>query len=307
MGIADDDIQTVQSSMVHSLGAHALPMLSRTSSMELLRPVSSLEAADGASSLPQLRRRAFNLSIDTSSEFGAIVDNVISPELTTKEATTFTPPAFVRAPSGNSFASMPFQMERVPSLSRVPSGLSQISVDLNAVDSSAPRPRSQPPRSNTPPAPSLQLALSAAARPQVAAAQLQPTCSTYVYDTSVLNTPILEKCESEKDAQLQFPVPAATQSLEAPMFVTRGALGPFGPYNPPPAWMQTPVPKPAAAPKALDEFEGKQVIMVRGKYKGKSAFVQRKVNKKYRLQVEGVSWGLEFYSNMFALPGARAC
>ena len=42
--------------------------------------------------------------------------------------------------------------------------------------------------------------------------------------------------------------------------------------------------------------------MVRGKYKGKAAFVQRKVNKKYRVQVEGVPWGLEFYPNMFKLP-----
>lgn len=47
-----------------------------------------------------------------------------------------------------------------------------------------------------------------------------------------------------------------------------------------------------------------QVVMVRGKYKGRSAFVQRKVNKKYRLQVEGVTWGLEFFPNMFELPRA---
>merc|ERR1711988_1808031 len=123
---------TMQASVAHSLA----PLLSRTSSMELLRPVSSREPVD---ILPRLKRRASNLSVDTAS-FGAIVENVISPELTSKpilEAATSNQPAMVRAPSGNSFASVPFAMERVPSLSRVPSGLSQISVDLNQVGGSA--------------------------------------------------------------------------------------------------------------------------------------------------------------------------
>ena len=50
-----------------------------------------------------------------------------------------------------------------------------------------------------------------------------------------------------------------------------------------------------------DPYVGKQVQMVRGKYKGRSALVQRKVKKKWRLQVEGVDWGLEFYDNMFKI------
>lgn len=87
--------------------------------------------------------------------------------------------------------------------------------------------------------------------------------------------------------------------------------GPFGPYNPPPSYMLglnrmrrqelcepyiTPPP-----PETPDAFSGKIVTMIRGKYKGRTAFVQRRVNKKYRVQVEGVAWGLEFYPDMFAL------
>ena len=50
-----------------------------------------------------------------------------------------------------------------------------------------------------------------------------------------------------------------------------------------------------------DPFVGRQVLMVRGKYKGKLAFVERKVHKKYRVAVEGVSWGLEFYPQNFVI------
>jgi len=53
------------------------------------------------------------------------------------------------------------------------------------------------------------------------------------------------------------------------------------------------------AGEAADPYVGKNVVMVRGKYNGRKAFVQRKVKKKWRLQVEGVDWGLEFYDNMF--------
>merc|ERR1711975_144553 len=86
------------------------------------------------------------------------------------------------------------------------------------------------------------------------------------------------------------------------------ALGPFGPYNPAPAYLRDmslqenhrsePVQQEAALP---DQFEGKPVIMVAGKHKGKAAFVQRKVNKKYRVQVEGVPYGLEFFPRSFQL------
>ena len=54
----------------------------------------------------------------------------------------------------------------------------------------------------------------------------------------------------------------------------------------------------------VDPYVGKQVIMVHGKYKGRWAIVERKVKKKYRVQVQGVEWGLEFYSNTFAIPSA---
>jgi len=50
-----------------------------------------------------------------------------------------------------------------------------------------------------------------------------------------------------------------------------------------------------------DPYAKKQVRMIRGKYKGRLAFVDRKVKKKWRLQVEGVDWGLEFYDTMFQL------
>merc|ERR1712188_45726 len=85
-------------------------------------------------------------------------------------------------------------------------------------------------------------------------------------------------------------------------------LGPFGPYNPAPSWMhpshtteqqlteQNPV-----LESGPDKFEGQQVVMVTGKYKGKNAFVERKVKKKYRVQVDGVPYGLEFYSRSFDL------
>jgi len=97
--------------------------------------------------------------------------------------------------------------------------------------------------------------------------------------------------------------PAAVPSLSSE------PKGPFGPYNPCPSYMlglqrleqlSAPYQMPAAPPPP-DEFAGKVVTMIRGKYCGKKAFVQRRVNKKYRVQVEGVAWGLEFYPDMFRL------
>jgi len=85
--------------------------------------------------------------------------------------------------------------------------------------------------------------------------------------------------------------------------------GPYGPYNPCPSYMlgvqrlerlSAPYQIPAPPPPP-DEYAGKTVTMVRGKYTGKKAFVQHRVNKKYRVQVEGVAWGLEFYPDMFKL------
>jgi len=83
------------------------------------------------------------------------------------------------------------------------------------------------------------------------------------------------------------------------------ALGPFGPYNPPPAYMkeicQRDLQSGPVRDRAVDPYEGQQVIMISGKHKGKRAFVQRRVNKKYRVQVEGVPYGLEFFPRAFAL------
>jgi len=85
------------------------------------------------------------------------------------------------------------------------------------------------------------------------------------------------------------------------------ALGPFGPYNPAPAYLrdmslqENHRSEPVQQEAVPDQFEGKPVIMVAGKHKGKAAFVQRKVNKKYRVQVEGVPYGLEFFPRSFQL------
>merc|ERR1719262_2094681 len=63
--------------------------------------------------------------------------------------------------------------------------------------------------------------------------------------------------------------------------------GPYGPYNPCPSYMlgvqrlerlSAPYQIPAPPPPP-DEYAGKTVTMVRGKYTGKKAFVQHRVNK----------------------------
>jgi len=48
-----------------------------------------------------------------------------------------------------------------------------------------------------------------------------------------------------------------------------------------------------------DPFTGTTVIMATGKYKGRRAFVKNRANKKYRVQVEGVPHGLEFFAKAF--------
>merc|ERR1711907_69961 len=106
----------------------------------------------------------------------------------------------------------------------------------------------------------------------------------------------LDRCPSGEHAA------AAVSALPPVMGSQSETLGPWGPYNPAPAWIKGHVEE--SEKKEPCEFEGRQVVMVRGKYKGRTAFVQRRVNKKYRLQVDGVAWGLEFYPNMFQLPSA---
>jgi len=54
---------------------------------------------------------------------------------------------------------------------------------------------------------------------------------------------------------------------------------------------------PAAVPQ--DPNAGRYVVMLRGKYKGRTAIIERKVKKKWRMRVEGVDYGLEFYDTMF--------
>merc|ERR1711998_723353 len=216
------------------------------------------------------------------------------------------PPAvnkFRRMPSGNSFATMPCALERVGSglcalertgsgldrtgsgnLTRVPSGLAELTFTLSQLHDEE--------------ATSSEALAESGAAPQPSASQRQEieSCAMgWVYDMATL-----DRCSSGEQAA------ASVASLpEAPSQVVgnnAALLGPWGPYNPAPTWVQGCVAEKEM--RAPDEFEGKQVVMVRGKYRGRNAFVQRKVNKKYRLQVEGVAWGLEFFPNMFALPRA---
>jgi hypothetical protein len=55
------------------------------------------------------------------------------------------------------------------------------------------------------------------------------------------------------------------------------------------------------SPKASqpDEWEGKRIVMKKGKYAGRGAFVKERVNKKYRVEIDGVNMKLEFYSTSF--------
>jgi len=51
-----------------------------------------------------------------------------------------------------------------------------------------------------------------------------------------------------------------------------------------------------------DPWIGNNVILTRGKYTGRTAFVLGKASKKYRVQVEGVPYQLEFFCKLFVLP-----
>ena len=179
-------------------------------------------------------------------------------------------PRLTRMPSGNSFATIPCPLDTARNaLSRVPSGLSEL---LSQIEN------------ENVPCTSQQSDTTQTAQNDTT----QTATAKYVYDMSELHHCSLN-----------------THTETTGFFAVSGVtFGPYGPYNPAPSWIQAPTAKPDPKPRPIeqDPYEGNQVVMVRGKYKGKSAFVQRKVNKKYRLQVEGVSWGLEFYSNMFALP-----
>merc|ERR1711907_746763 len=199
---------------------------------------------------------------------------------------------FRRMPSGNSFAQMPCVLERTGSgldrsgsgnLTRVPSGLAELSFTLSQLH------ESNKASADTTPAPPSTLRMADATQ------EIEACAAGWVYDMATL-----DRCSSgEHVAANVASLPETTSSVVG---TSAAMLGPWGPYNPPPSWAQEHVA--ASETREPDEFEGKQVVMVRGKYKGRSAFVQRKVNKKYRLQVEGVTWGLEFFPNMFELPRA---
>merc|ERR1711907_627577 len=68
------------------------------------------------------------------------------------------------------------------------------------------------------------------------------------------------------------------------------------PQHPPVAM---PIDSPRAEAREPDEWEGKHIVMKKGKYAGRPAFVKERVNKKYRVEIEGVSMKLEFYSTSF--------
>jgi len=53
---------------------------------------------------------------------------------------------------------------------------------------------------------------------------------------------------------------------------------------------------------AQDPWINQQVKLTRGKYEGRSAFVLGRTEKKYQVQVEGVTYQLEFYGSMFVKP-----
>lgn len=50
----------------------------------------------------------------------------------------------------------------------------------------------------------------------------------------------------------------------------------------------------------VDPWEGKRIVMKKGKYEGRGAFVKSRVNRKYRVMVDGVHAQLEFYPTSFA-------
>ena len=51
---------------------------------------------------------------------------------------------------------------------------------------------------------------------------------------------------------------------------------------------------------AEDEWEGKRIVMKKGKYAGRGAFVKRRVKKKYCVEIDNVPMKLEFYATSFA-------
>jgi len=55
-----------------------------------------------------------------------------------------------------------------------------------------------------------------------------------------------------------------------------------------------------------DEWEGHHIVMKKGKYQGRKAFVKSRVNMKYRVMVDGVEDQLEFYPTSFLHDEARA-
>merc|ERR1711998_50827 len=127
---------------------------------------------------------------------------------------------------------------------------------------------------------------------------------------------VLSRCVSDLINGLTSPSNVPTPSTSGPTCSYRveghvpncGGFGPYGPYNPAPVCMRSAseiensaLVSTIAPSEEIDIFAGRKVRMVKGKHEGKAAFVQRKVKKKYRVQVEGVPYGLEFFPSAFVL------
>ena len=54
------------------------------------------------------------------------------------------------------------------------------------------------------------------------------------------------------------------------------------------------------ADDGVDQWEFKRIVMKKGKYQGRGAFVKERVNRKYRVMVDGVEDQLEFYPASFS-------
>jgi len=109
---------------------------------------------------------------------------------------------------------------------------------------------------------------------------------------------ILERCSSESLVSSLEKMNAIRNSTlsnatheECTNIPESGSIGPYGPYNPPPCS--------APEPTEPDPLQGRLIVMTRGKYKGTLGRVQRKVKKKYRVQLDGLEYGLEYYAQAF--------
>jgi hypothetical protein len=112
----------------------------------------------------------------------------------------------------------------------------------------------------------------------------------------------LTQCNSFESTQLSTSAPNLSQvSLFAPNLApnfSNFTMSHGSVYN---TMMAVDSPRtPHGAPTGPDEWEGKRIVMKKGKYAGRGAFVKERVNKKYRVEIDGVNMKLEFYPTSFA-------